>query len=79
MTLLKPCSDCDRRSRFSLCSVCFTRQTEPAAALESLTGPALAKIYIAAKERSEYFDLMTRDLWHQMKGPGTRLAASEDV
>lgn len=78
MTLLT-CSDCGRRSRFSLCSVCFTRQTEPPSVFEALTGPSLSKLYIASKERSEYFDLMTRDLWHAMHASALEKVSDESV
>ena len=79
MTLLKTCPDCGRRSRFSLCTVCFTRQTEPPTAYEAISGPALSRLYVAAKERAEFYDLLQRDLWHLTKGGPVHFNADYDV
>ena len=68
MTDLKICPTCSRRSRFSLCTVCFTRLTLTPDRYESLPPAQLQALYIGAREREEYFDLLRRDLWHLLKG-----------
>lgn len=65
---LKICPTCDRRSRFSLCTVCFTRLTLTPDRYEGLSKTQLQALYVGARERAEYFDMLQRDLWHLLKG-----------
>ena len=76
---LKTCPTCDRKSRFSLCTVCFTRLTLTADRYMDLPQAQLQSLYIGAREREEYYDLLRRDLWHLLKGSPVADDASDAV